>query len=221
MGDEMCYTCDVALYPAVEIPPKEFILMEGGPEAIDRELGQMKERRFNTDKPIPNHLKHTALECRLICTQKRDGTMKVRLVAKDLKSRRKLPATSTYAAVPAMYGVKMLVAAADGNIDIISTTDFITAYLQSPNKKDPTTWILVWYRDPYTGEKVYVNLMEIQSYRTSKNPLSKNVMLCMVMRPPQLTIFRVTITIFRATVTIFRIMLLFLESKLLFLEYPL
>ena len=158
LGNRMCYS-EKCAYPTIEIPPKEFITMEGGKEAVKIELDQMYARRFNTDKPVPEHLKKTALECRLICTQKRDGRMKARLVAKDLKSRRKLPATSTYAAVPAMYGFKILVAAADGRTDIISTTDYHVAYLQSENRTDETTWLLVWYRDPITNERIYVWLM--------------------------------------------------------------
>jgi hypothetical protein len=155
MGTDMYECC----YPAVEIPVKEFIMMEGGPEAIEKELTAMRKRRFNAEKHVPDHLKRSALECRLICTQKRDSQPKARLVAKDLKARRKLPDTSTYAAVPAMYGVRLLIAAADGRAHIISTTDFDVAYLQAENRADEDTWLLIKYRDPKTGEWVYVWLM--------------------------------------------------------------
>ncbi|OUT61652.1 MAG: hypothetical protein CBB71_04060 [Rhodopirellula sp. TMED11] len=147
------------IFPVVEIPPKEFIKMDGGTDAVKTELDQMSERRFNNTKPIPAHIKHTALECRIICTQKRDGRMKARLVAKDLKARRKLPATSTYAAVPAMYGFKLLIAAADGKTDIVSTTDFTVAYLQSENRDDHTTWVLIKYRCPFTNQWIYTWIM--------------------------------------------------------------
>ena len=133
--------------------------MDGGADAARAELNQMEQRRFNQSKPIPEHIKHTALECRLVCTEKRDGTKKARLVAKDLKARRKLPAIDTYAAVPAMYGFKLLIAAADGKTDIISTTDFKVAYLQSENRTDETTWVLIKYRCPFTGEWVYKWIM--------------------------------------------------------------
>ena len=77
MGDSMSHSC----YPATEIEPTEFITQEGGLEAAEKELMEMKERRFNTTKPIPDRIKHTALECRIICTRKRCGKMKARLVA--------------------------------------------------------------------------------------------------------------------------------------------
>ena len=149
------------VYPVVEIPVPKFMQMEGGPEAVSKEIKAMEERRFNKDKPIPQHIKHTALECRIICTQKRDGRMKARLVAKDLKSRRKLPETSTYAAVPAMYGFRLIIAAADARVNIISTTDFDVAYLQTENRSDHTTWVLIKYRDPHTNEWVYVWIMGV------------------------------------------------------------
>ena len=99
------------------------------------------------------------MECRIVCTQKRDGTMKARLVLKDLKTKRKLPDIQTYAAVPSHSAMRLLIAAADGSVNIVSTTDFKVAYLQSPNRADPTTWVLCKYRCPTTGEWKYVWLM--------------------------------------------------------------
>merc|ERR1712091_106167 len=63
LGNRMCYS-EKCAYPTVEISPDKFITMEGGKEAIQIELDQMTARRFNTEKPIPEHLKKTALECR-------------------------------------------------------------------------------------------------------------------------------------------------------------
>ena len=156
LGNNM--TCS---YPVVEIPVKEFMKMEGGPEAVSKELTEMESRRFNYTKPVPEHLKKTALPCRLICTQKRDGRLKCRLVAKDLKSKRKLPETATYAAVPAMYGFRLMIAAADGKRHIISTTDFNVAYLQTENRDDDTTWVLISFFDPRSHKKVYCWLMGV------------------------------------------------------------
>ena len=87
--------------------------------------------------------------------------MKCRLVAKDLKSKRKLPETSTYAAVPAMYGFRLMIAAANGAVHIISTTDFNVAYLQTENRKDETTWVLISYFDPRSHKKEYCYLMGV------------------------------------------------------------
>ena len=55
------------------------------------------------------------MECRIVCTQKRDGSMKARLVLKDLKVKRKLPDIKTYAAVPSHSAMRLLIAAADGS----------------------------------------------------------------------------------------------------------
>ena len=77
----MCYE-EPGAFAAVEIKVKDFIQLPGGQEAIEKELNEMRRRRFNDDEDIPEYLKWSALECRIICTTKRDGTMKARLVAK-------------------------------------------------------------------------------------------------------------------------------------------
>ena len=75
MGPEMCYD-EPGAFAAVEIKVKDFIQLPGGKEAIEKELNEMRRRRFNDDEDIPEYLKRSALECRIICTTKRDGTMK-------------------------------------------------------------------------------------------------------------------------------------------------
>ena len=69
--------------------------------------------------------------------------MKARLVAKDLASRRKVPAIESYAVVPPAHGVRLILAQADG-ANIISTTDYKVAYLQSPNKEE-IHWVWIKY----------------------------------------------------------------------------
>ena len=150
---------DNTIASVVEYKVPDFMQMPGGPEAVYKELQEMTKRRFNTEKPIPQHLKRTAMECRIVCTQKRDGSMKARLVLKDLKVKRKLPDIKTYAAVPSHSAMRLLIAAADGSNNVVSTTDYKVAYLQSPNRTDPTTWVLCKYRCPDTDEWVYVWLM--------------------------------------------------------------
>ena len=150
---------DNTIASVVEYKVPDFMQMPGGPEAVYKELQEMTKRRFNTEKPIPQHLKRTAMECRIVCTQKRDGSMKARLVLKDLKVKRKLPDIKTYAAVPSHSAMRLLIAAADGSNHVVSTTDYKVAYLQSPNRTDPTTWVLCKYRCPDTDEWVYVWLM--------------------------------------------------------------
>ena len=78
---------------------------------------------------------------------------------KDLKVKRKLPDTQTYAAVPSHSAMRLLIAAADGSTNVVSTTDYKVAYLQSPNRTDSTTWLLSKYKSPTTGEWKYVWLM--------------------------------------------------------------
>ena len=150
---------DNLIAAAVEYKVQDFMQMPGGPEAVKKELDEMHKRRFNTEKAVPQHLKRSAMECRILCTMKRDGTMKARLVLKDLKAKRKLPDIQTYAAVPSHTAMRLLIAAADGAVNIVSTTDYKVAYLQSPNRADPTTWLLVKYKDPKSGEWIYLWLM--------------------------------------------------------------
>ena len=64
---------DNTIASVVEYKVPDFMQMPGGPEAVYKELQEMTKRRFNTEKPIPQHLKRTAMECRIVCTQKRDG----------------------------------------------------------------------------------------------------------------------------------------------------
>ena len=61
-------TCNM-IASAVEYKVQDFMTMPGGPEAIDKELTEMCKRRFNTEKQVPQHLKRTAMECRIVCTQ--------------------------------------------------------------------------------------------------------------------------------------------------------
>ena len=61
MGPEMCMEVPGS-FAAVEIKVKDFILLPGGKEAIDKELNEMRRRRFNDDEEIPEYLKRSALE---------------------------------------------------------------------------------------------------------------------------------------------------------------
>ena len=55
--------------------------------------------------------------------------------------------------------MRLLIAAADGSTNVVSTTDYKVAYLQSPNRTDSTTWLLSKYKSPTNGEWKYVWLM--------------------------------------------------------------
>ena len=60
--------------------------------------------------------------------------------------------------MPPAHGVRLILAQADGAKDIISTTDYKVAYLQSPNK-DEIHWVWIKYRHPVSGNWVYTRIM--------------------------------------------------------------
>ena len=98
-------------------------------KGLDRELGEMAKRRFILDgerEVTDNDMSH-ALACRLVITEKDDGAIKVRLVAKDLKCKRFVDTTDSYAGVSAIKVVRKNLAARAG--DCISSVDLITSYL--------------------------------------------------------------------------------------------
>ena len=165
-----------------EVRPEEFIKTDEGTKAVNKELGEMTTRRFDTTKPIPEHLKKTAMEARLVCNHKRDLSAKARLVIKDLKRKRQVDARKTYAAVPGQYGIRLLVAATNKRGHIKSTTDLVTAYLQS-EEWDKGSYMLIKYRDPFTGEWVYVWLKgEVYGLQTAGSSWKKSLVTRMVMR---------------------------------------
>ena len=147
-------------------------------EAHQKEIKQMTERRFvkagsEKAKAIagyvdPNTLtadqKKKAQRCRLSYTQKRpdeeevetglDGKHKARLVAMDIKKLNPKPNEVTYAPVPSMEAIRLMIASFQHEEDIISSTDLDVAYLQSFKWKD-NRLMLVCYWDFFLQEKVY------------------------------------------------------------------
>ena len=81
-------------------------------------------------------------------------TAKARLVMKDLKARRKLDPIQTCAAVPQLYGIRLMLALTNQLRYIKSTCDLVTAYLQQ-EEWDQGSWMLIKWRDPFTNEWVY------------------------------------------------------------------
>ena len=144
---------------AVEIPIQEALAQDFDETkaAIDKELHAMKVIRKRltpvAEEMLTDQQKKAALELRFSITRKRvtpeqaaqgitKGTLKARLVAKDLKSKRKLPEEETFAGVPGMEAWRLIIAAYDHKKHHISSTDFDTAYLQtcllytSPSPRD-------------------------------------------------------------------------------------
>ena len=138
-----------------EVKPREFVQTKDGKEAWERELREMSARRLDFEKPVPEHLKKSAMEARVVCTYKRDMTAKARLVMKDLKARRKLDPIQTYAAVPPLYGIRLMLALTNQPRYIKSTCDLVTAYLQQ-EEWDKGSWMLIKWRDPFSNEWVYM-----------------------------------------------------------------
>jgi hypothetical protein len=156
---------------AVEIPIKQALSddFEEAKAALDKELTAMHEKRKRLTPVDENKLtetqKRTALELRFAITRKRvtpeqaaqgitKGTLKARLVAKDLKSKRKLPEEQTFAGVPGMEAWRLIIASYEHGKHHISTTDFDTAYLQTP----PNGKVLLTKRRcPITGKWIYEN----------------------------------------------------------------
>ena len=125
-----------------EVKPREFVQNKDGKGAWERELREMSARRLDFEKPVPEHLKKSAMEARVVCTYKRDMTAKARLVMKDLKARRKLDPIQTYAAVPPLYGIRLMLALTNQPRYIKSTCDLVTAYLQQ-EEWDQGSWMLI------------------------------------------------------------------------------
>ena len=165
-----------------EVKPKEFVQTEAGKEAWARELREMTARRLDFDKPVPEHLKKAAMEARVVCTYKRDMTAKARLVMKDLKARRKLDPIKTYAAVPPLYGIRLMLALTNQLRYIKSTCDLVTAYLQQ-EEWEQGSWMLVKWRDPFTNEWVFAWLRgETYGLQTAGSGWKKSLVNRMIMK---------------------------------------
>ena len=162
----------------MEVPIKQVISThpDQAKAAIDKELHAMHELRHRLvpvdESTLTEHQKKHALELRMAMTWKRPtpeqtaaateeevqsdtaGTLKGRLVAKDLKAINKLPAALTFAGVPELAAVRLILAATDAKKHRVSTTDFDTAYLQTP-EDDRKDWILTKRMCPYLNKWVY------------------------------------------------------------------
>ena len=80
---------------------------------------------------------------------------KARLVAQDLKIKRKLDAKETYAKTPTISGARLMIASCNTKDDNqLSSGDFDVAYLQTKQYK-PGKLVLIVYRCPFTGEYFY------------------------------------------------------------------
>ena len=154
---------------AVEIPVQQALAddREEAIAAIDKELKAMhviRKRLIPVEEAkLTPMQKKAALECRFSITRKRitpeqaekgikKGTLKARLVAKDLKTIRKLPEEETYAGVPGQEAWRLIIASYEHGKHRISSTDFDTAYLQTPENGK---MILIKRRCPFTGRWIY------------------------------------------------------------------
>jgi len=165
---------------AIEIPWSEF--EAGGPEALEAKLREEKamfEPNFHSDKPrlkkltdqqlseLTEQMKKKAMSMRYAFTRKRPtleeaaegklGRLKVRIVAKDLKVRRRLPKTDTYSPTPPLEGFRMIIGYFDSDTEELWTADFHTAFLQADDW-DEKKWIVVKLFDPQTREWTFYHM---------------------------------------------------------------
>lgn len=126
---------------------------------LERELQQMQQRRFlpTDSNSLSADEKKKALACRIVVTLKHpesdDWSIKCRLVAKDLKCKRKVDPVESYAGVPSLKAFRMLLAACGHKR--ISTADLVTAYLQQDDF-DEGKKLLIKFWHPVKQEWVYV-----------------------------------------------------------------
>ena len=126
-------------------------------KAVDREMGEMEKKRFvKCPEPTASE-KAKALEARFVLTlkdaDKMDWSMKARLVGKDIKAKRYVDPTDSYAPVPPLKLFRMLIAAAGGKR--ISSADLITAYLQAHGFLNEADFIWIKFWHPIYGIWLY------------------------------------------------------------------
>ena len=181
-GSDMLEDEQIRAMSVTEVKPREFVQTEAGKEAWLRELREMTSRRLDFNKPIPENLKKSAMEARVVCIYKRDQTAKARLVMKDLKARRKLDPIKTYAAVPPLYGIRLMLALTNRQKYIKSTCDLVTAYLQQ-EEWDKGSWMLIKWKDPFTNEWVHAWLRgETYGLQTAGSGWKKSLVNRMIMK---------------------------------------
>ena len=153
---------------AVEIPLREGLRSTAADQilqAIDKESDSMIKRRLQPATNLTDAQKKGALRMRYSITQKRvtpeqqrmgitEGDYKARLVAMDIKSKRLVDPDKVYAPVPGIMAFRLLLGTCDPDHDVLSTTDFVTAYLQADGWEEDM-WILVCLVDPRTGETLF------------------------------------------------------------------
>ena len=125
-------------------------------KGLDRELGEMDRRRFMTEQQagVVSELEQLhALGCRFVITVKDDGSVKVRLVAKDLKCKRYVDTSESYAGVPSLKAFRLILAARAGYH--LSSADLITSYLQADDFADGK-YIVLKFWHPIKEQWIYV-----------------------------------------------------------------
>ena len=75
-------------------------------------------------------------------------------MAKDLKAINKIPEEETFAGVPELQAVRLVLASTNIKEQLLSTTGFDTAYLQTPEDKREK-WIVYKRWCPYTHAWLY------------------------------------------------------------------
>ena len=95
----------------------------------------------------------TGLCYRFVITVKEDGTVKVRLVAKDLTCKRFVDTSESYAGVPSLKAFRLILAARAGYH--LSSANLITSYLQTDDFDDGEYTVLKFWH-PIKEQWIYV-----------------------------------------------------------------
>ena len=122
-------------------------------EAIKKERDSIHKYRLVDAIGLTEVQKKGALRLRYSITQKRvtpeqesqgitEGDWKARLVAQDLKINRLVDPDKVYAPVPAITGFRLVIGTCNPDLEVVTTTDFDTAYLQADGWPEDK-WVLV------------------------------------------------------------------------------
>ena len=136
-------------------------MLERTIKGLERELNEMTKRRFipDSEAEISEDEKKQALAARFVWTVKdpdsADWKVKCRLVAKDLKCKRFVDTSESYAGVPSLKAFRLLLASM-GHTHV-SSADLITAYLQANGFKVGETLVIKFFH-PIEKRWIYKRL---------------------------------------------------------------
>ena len=163
----------VSMLSTKEMRPSEY-MEEGTRDETEKAVEKELDALINTTKSIEIITEEEAtsewkdrgkkiLSCRFSMTRKRPtgkekrGKMKARLVAQDLKRVHAMEEYETYAGVPEISALRLVVATNEREKHRWASTDFDTAFLQAKRYTEEEVTIIKFFH-PITREWVYARL---------------------------------------------------------------